>query len=277
MDVKAVQNMPLDRVVCETQERKRFDEEPLVGLAQSIAESGVLQPVLVRREGSSFVCVDGERRLRAAKRAGLTAVPVIVEDRELSPADVTLRQTVLNSQRQELTPIERARAFSKLIQESGWTAAEVARRTGFSEATISRLTALLTLPDEVVKRIEAGEIPASTAYQIAIAGDGQTQAKLASEAANGKLSRDRVVERSRRSRRATLPRRVKRPARERFTVRLGPGRSLTVSGPNLTLTSLTAWLQALLTRISTLEPQDMALADAAKALSADASCKGVVS
>lgn len=267
MEDKAVQNMPLDRVVCEPQERKRFDEEPLVGLAQSIAESGVLQPVLVRREGCSFVCVDGERRLRAAKRAGLTTVPVIIEDRELSPVEVALRRTVLNSQRQDLTPIERARAFSKLIEESGWTAAEVARRTGFSEATVSRLTALLTLPDEVVKRIDAGEISASTGYQIAIAGNGEEQSKLAEEAASGRLSRDRVTEKTRRSRRAaTRPRKTNRPARKRVTIPLGAGRAITVVGPGLNVETLIAWLEDLVRRIRIVNAAGVGLKDLATLL-----------
>lgn len=265
VETKAVQAMQIDQVVCPAQPRKRFEEEPLVGLAQSIAECGVLQPVLVRRDGNSFVCLDGERRLRAAKRAGLTTVPVIVDDRELSAVDVTLRQVVVNSQREDLTPVERARAFDRLIQEAGWTAAEVARRTGFSEATVSRLTALLTLPDDVVKRVDAGEIPASTAYQIAIAGDGDTQARLANDAALGGLTRDAIVER-RRSKRPRRKSRRNHDARSQVKVPLGEGRWITVVGPNLSLQSLIEWLETTLNRFRALEPQTMELADAVKAL-----------
>jgi len=257
--------MQIDLVQCPPQQRKRFEEEPLVGLAQSIAECGVLQPVLVRRDGNAFVCLDGERRLRAAKRAGLTTVPVIIDDRELSAVDVTLRQLVVNSQREDLTPIERARAFDRLIQESGWTAAEVARRIGFSEATVSRLTALLTLPDDVVKRVDAGEIPASTAYQIAIAGDGETQTRLANDVASGGLTREALVDRRRPSR-ARRKLRRNHDARPQVRVPLGEGRWITVTGPNLTLQTLIEWLEATLNRIRALEPQNMELADALKAL-----------
>lgn len=249
MEPKAVQLIPIDQLVCEPQVRERLDEESLTGLAQSIHEVGVLQPLLVRRDGDRLVVVEGHRRIAASRKADLTKVPVIIDDQELSSLDVTLRQTVLNSQRQDLTPIERARAFSRLIEQSGWTAAEVARRTGFSEATISRLTALLTLPDDVVRRIDAGEIPASTAYQIAIAGNSEMQSKLAEETASSRLSRDRVVEKMRGSRRSPRPRQSNRPPRERVTVPLGAGRAVTVVGPGLNVETLIAWLEDLLTRI----------------------------
>lgn len=277
MESKTIQLIPIDRLECDPQVRERFDEESLVGLAESIKASGVLQPLLVRRDGDRLVILEGERRVRACRKAGETHVPVQIDDRELDDVEVTLRQLVLNTQRENLSAVERGRTFARLMEKSGWTAAETARRTGLSEATISRDTAILTLPPDILRRVESGEIKASTAYQIAIAGNSEEQSKLAEATANGRLPRDRVVELTRRSRRASQPRRVSRPKRERFTVRLGPGRSLTVSGPNLTLTSLTEWLQALLKRIGTMEPQNMALADAAKALSADASCKGVVS
>lgn len=259
------------------QVRERINPESIVGLAMSMKEVGLQQAICVRRLMDRFVVVDGHRRVMAALQLGLEKIAAIIEEGELSDADIVQRQLIANIQREDLTNVERGRAFSQLMTLSGLSAAEVARKTGVSPATVSRDTAILTLPADVLRRVESGEIKPSTAYQIAITGNVDEQSRLAEETASGRLSRDRVVEKTRESRRTTRPRRSSRPARQRFTIRVGPGRSLTVSGPNLTLTSLTEWLQALLKRIGTLEPQDMALADAAKALSADASCKGVVS
>jgi ParB/RepB/Spo0J family partition protein len=259
------------------QVRERINPESIVGLAMSMKEVGLQQAIRVRRLMDRFVVVDGHRRVLAALQLGLEKIAAIIEDDGLTDADIVQRQLIANIQREDFTNVERGRAFNQLMTLTGLAAAEVARKTGVSPATVSRDTAILTLPPEVLRRVESGEIKASTAYHIAITGNSEEQSKLAEATANGRLPRDRVVELTRRSRRASQRRRVSRPKRERFTVRLGPGRSLTVSGPNLTLTSLTEWLQALLKRIGTLEPQDMALADAAKALSADASCKGVVS
>lgn len=277
MEHRAVQHVEIDRIVCPPQVRKRVDQESQAGLTRSAAENGLLQPILLYRRGEELRLLDGARRLDSHRRMGERTIAAIIEDRELSDAEVIQRQLVANIQREDLNPVERGRAFRDLIELLKCTAAEVARRTGVSESTVSRDMAVLTLPLDVLRRVESGEIKASTAYQIGLAGNSEEQSKLAEETASGRLSRERVAEKARRSRREPRPRRSSRLARERFTVRLGSGRSLTVSGPNLTLTSLTEWLQALLKRIGTLEPQDMALADAAKALSADASCKGVVS
>lgn len=260
MEHKIIQNIPLDRLVCEPQVRERFDEETLVGLAQSIREVGLLQPLLVRRDGDRLVVVEGHRRVPACRKAGKTEVPVIIDDRELDGVEVTLRQLVVNSQREDLTPMERAKAYARLIEESGWSAAEVARRTGVSEATVSRLTALLTLTPDVIRQVESGEIPASTAYQIAIAGDATSRSQLADEVANSGLTRDRVIERTR----ARKPRPSARPRRVRVVVPVGDGCSITAR-PGVTLQAFVSRLRDLLSRFSGLEPQ-IELVDAVKAL-----------
>jgi ParB/RepB/Spo0J family partition protein len=271
MESKAIQLMPIDRPECDPQARERFDEESLIGLAQSIKESGVLQPLLVRRDGERFVVVEGERRLRACRKAGIPEVPVIIDDRELDEVEVTLRQLVLNTQRENLSSVERGRAFVRLMRKAGWTAAETARRIGLSEATISRDTALLTLPPEVVRRVNAGEIPPSTAYQIALAGDAISQTQLANEAANGHLTRDRVAQRVRPRRKHVLPSAANRNGRSRGCVvlPLGDGRSINVSDPSLTLQAFIEKLHLLLKRIGQMEPSDMSLVDAAGLLAAN--------
>lgn len=282
MEPKAIQLVPLDRIEVRSNVRERLVESEQVALAGNIAENGVVSPCTGYEDGPKIVPVIGHRRIDAATRAGLDRVPMIVLDHVPTPAEILILQLSENCMRSDLKVSEKARAIEDLMQKSDWSAAHVSQtlRLG-SEATISRLLTLLVLPKTVLDLVDAGRIPISSAASIASVPNADERQRLIDEVLAGRLPRDRLVKRVKSLRsnhhRSSQPRRAKRPARERFTVRLGPGRSLIVSGPNLTLTSLTEWLQSLLKRIGRLEPQDMALADAAKALSADASCKGVVS
>ena len=276
---KLDQHVAISRIEVRSNVREQLIEEEQIALAQSIRANGILVPLLGHSDGDAVVVDDGHRRLDAATRAGLKAVPMIVAEHVPAPAELLTLQLVANCQRSSLKTMERVRAIAKLMTESGWSASEVSLRLGGpSEATISKLLTLLVLPKEVQDLIDAGRIPTSSAYSIATVNDAEERQRLVAAVLDGGLKRDELVKRIKSLKRNhQQPRRAKRPARDRFTIRVGPGRSLTVSGLNLTLTSLTEWLQALLKRIGTLEPQDMALADAAKALSADASSKGVVS
>ncbi|TWT44394.1 Chromosome-partitioning protein Spo0J [Phycisphaerae bacterium RAS1] len=282
MEAKAIQLAPLSRIEVRSNVRDRLVESEQIALAGNIAENGVLSPCVGYVDGPKIVPVIGHRRIDAATRAGLDCVPMIVLDHVPTPAEILILQLSENCVRSDLRISERARAIESLMQKSDWSAARVSQKLRLgSEATISRLLTLLVLPQTVLDLVDAGRIPISSATSIASVPNADERQRLIDEVLAGRLSRDRLVKRVKSLRtshhRSSQPRRAKRPARERFTVHLGPGRSLTVSGPNLSLTSLTEWLQALLKRIGRLEPQDMALADAAKALSADASCKGVVS
>ncbi|HKQ48573.1 MAG TPA: ParB/RepB/Spo0J family partition protein [Phycisphaerae bacterium] len=273
------QHIAISRIEVRSNVRDRVVEEEQIALAQSIRANGILVPLLGHREGDAVIVDDGHRRLDAATRAGLEVVPMILTERAPTASELLTLQLVANCQRSSLKTMERVRAIAKLMTESGWSASEVSLRLGGpSEATISKLLALLVLPREVQDLIDAARVPMSSAYAIATVESADEREQLVAGVLDGSLKRDGLVTRVKSLKRNhQQPRRAKRPARERFTIRVGPGRSLTVSGPNLTLTSLIEWLQALLKRIGTLEPQDMALADAAKALSADAPSKGVVS
>lgn len=282
MEPKAIQSVPLGQIEVRSNLRAGFVESEQVALAANIAENGILSPCVGYEDGPKIVPVIGHRRIDAAARAGLDCVPMIVLDHVPTPAENLILQLSENCMRSDLKVSERARAIEDLMQKSGWSAAHVSQKLGMgSEATISRLLTLLVLPKAVQDLVDAGRIPISSATAIASVPSADERQRLIDEVLAGRLPRDRLVKRVKSLRsnhhRSLQQRRAKRPARERFTVRLGAGRLLTVSGPSLTLMSLTEWLQALLKRIGTLEPQDMALADAAKALSADASCKGVVS
>lgn len=223
------------------QPRKTFPDETLAELAQSLREVGILFPLRVRPNGAGYVIVDGERRFHAARLAGLSELPVIVEEAELSEPDVTRRQLIANCQREDLKPLEVARGVQSLMTSAGWTASEAARRLGFSESKVSRLLALLSLPQDVQARIESGAISPSAGYALSQVDDAAAQSQLARDAASGRITRDAIVSRSRR--RPVSPS-AKVPAR--ITARLGQGRSVTLAGPGLAdVETLITWLTEL--------------------------------
>lgn len=268
MEDKMIQSMPVEKLASRPQVREEFDDESLIGLAQTIRETGVLQPLLVRRDGADFVVIEGHRRLRAAKLAGLTHVPVIIDDRELSENEVLYRQLVTNCQRQGLTPLEKARAIDRLIKSVGLSASQVAVKLGISPGTVSKLQALLELPEPLQQQVANGSLPLTTAYAVSRTPNSETQRQLAEQAASGELRRDDVPKRAKAlsPARRNGARRHKGNGNHRIQIPLGSGRSVAVAGPDLTLQAIAQWLQDLLNRIRGLERQDMDLADAVKAL-----------
>lgn len=268
MESKVIQLLPIEKLVCAPQVRERFDEESLVGLAQTIKETGILQPLLIRRDGSEFVVVEGHRRLAAAKMAGLTHVPVIIDDRELSESEVVFRQLVVNCSREELEPLEKARAIHRLMEITKWPAAQVAVKLGMSPGALSKLLALLKLPEPVQQQVANGSLPITTAYELSHVPDAESQRQLADQAVNGGLRRDDVAKRTkaRKPSRRPATRPHKRNGNNRILIPLGGGRSLAVAGPDLTLQVIVEGLQDFLNRIKGLERRDLDLADAVKAL-----------
>ncbi|MBE7506233.1 MAG: ParB/RepB/Spo0J family partition protein [Planctomycetia bacterium] len=267
MEDKVVQNMPVDTLASRPQVRDEFSQESLIGLAQTIRETGVLQPLMVRREGAEIIVVEGHRRLRAAKMAGLIQVPVIIDDRELSESEVLYRQLVTNCQRQGLTPLEKARAIDKLILESGWSPSEAAVKLGLSPSTISKLLAILSLPSDIQDRVGSPGLGLSAAYQISLAGNAEAQARMADELASGTLTRDDAAARTRvrKSRRRPLAKRERsRVGRNRVAIALGDKRVVTIAGPGLTLTSIIEWMSGLLDRLRGAADQNVDLSEAVK-------------
>jgi len=138
--------VPLARVrPNEFQPRKHFDEERLVERSQSIKERGLLQPIVVRKDGEGFELLAGERRFRAAKLAGLHRVPALIRDKD-DPLEVAL---IENLQREDLTPLEEAEALAGLIESHGYSHREVADVLGKSRPYVSNALSLLRLPDRV--------------------------------------------------------------------------------------------------------------------------------
>jgi len=140
------------------QPRRRFDREALTALSESIKARGVLQPIVVRplEGGTSYELVAGERRLRAAKMADMRSVPAVVRDTD---DDEQLELALVeNVAREDLNPVEEARACAALVEDLGMTKEELARRIGRSRAAVSNLIRLLDLPDEALALIESGEL-----------------------------------------------------------------------------------------------------------------------
>src|SRR3954451_12534067 len=160
------------------QPRKRFDEASLAALAESLAERGVLQPVLVRpRPGGSYELVAGERRWRAARIAGLETMPALVQHRD---DDASLEVALIeNMAREDLNPVEAARAVAALVEELGLTREEVGRRIGRSRVAISNLLRLLDLPDEALALVEDGALSEGHGRALLLADDHSDRRRLA--------------------------------------------------------------------------------------------------
>lgn len=164
------------------QPRTHFSEEEIESLAESIRSAGIIQPLLVRREpGGGYTLVAGERRLRAAKRAGLEKVPVVVRD---LPDERLLEIALIeNLQRDELGPLETARAFRVLVRRFGLTQAEVASRVGKPRSTVANYLRLLDLPEPVQRLLEEGVLEMGHGRALAGLASRRDQVRLAAKAA----------------------------------------------------------------------------------------------
>jgi ParB family transcriptional regulator, chromosome partitioning protein len=168
------------------QPRTRFHEEALNELARSIQASGIIQPLVVRPIGSRYQLIAGERRWRAAQRASLTKVPVIV--RQVSD-DLALEMTLVeNIQREDLNAIEAARAFERLMDEARLTQEAVAERTGKDRATIANSIRLLKLEQKIQDWIEEGKLTAGHGRALLAVPDSQLRMRYAQRASRGGLT-----------------------------------------------------------------------------------------
>jgi ParB family chromosome partitioning protein len=168
------------------QPRTRWDEEEIDALAASIREVGILQPIVVRRSGERFELVAGERRLRAAKVAGLATVPVVLRDTDDS--DLLREALIENIHRQDLGPIELAEAFRQLLEELGLKQEELADRVGVSRSHIANTIRLLQLPLNTQQLLTDGRIQAGHARALLALGDAEAVDALALRVAAEDLS-----------------------------------------------------------------------------------------
>jgi ParB family chromosome partitioning protein len=188
-----LRELPVELITANpNQPRRRFDEDALNALAGSLGERGVLQPVLVRpKPGGTYELVAGERRWRAAQIAGLTEIPALVRPRDDAAAlELAL---IENMAREDLNPIEEARACAALVEELGLTREKVGRRVGRSRVAVSNLLRLLDLPEEVIEEIERGRLSEGHGRALLLAEDHAARRQLARDAVREGWSM-RVVE-----------------------------------------------------------------------------------
>jgi len=195
--LKSACEIRLDRIVADpNQPRVEFDPDALERLAMSLKQRGQLQPIRVRWDESldRYVVVVGERRWRAANLAGLKSVACVVASGDAPPEEILEDQLIENCLREDLKPIEQAKAFRALLNRLGISQRQLADRLQVSPPTITRALALLELPEPIQTSVEAGEIAPHTAYEISKIEDAQTQTEAAVQAAQGKLRRDDMRE-----------------------------------------------------------------------------------
>lgn len=169
------------------QPRKYFDKEALEQLAESIAENGLLQPILVREYGEGrYQIIAGERRFRASKLAGLTEIPAIVLERDdKNAAQIAL---IENIQREDLNPLEEAMAYKSLAEEYDMTQEELSQRVGKSRSAIANTVRLLDLPDEILTLVASRELSAGHARTLLGVNDKDNMILLAQKAVEEDLS-----------------------------------------------------------------------------------------
>jgi ParB family chromosome partitioning protein len=213
-EVGELRELPVGLIVPNpSQPRTNFDPEALAGLAASIESSGVVQPLLVRplRDGS-YELIAGERRWRAARQAGLEKVPAIVRDSE--QAERLQVALIENMVREDLNPVEEARACAALVEDLGLSKEELSRRIGRSRPAVSNLIRLLDLPDEALSLLESGELSEGHGKALLGVAGNDARRRLARDAAKGGWS---VRETENRVKLASQPKKGSRSRK-----RLGP-------------------------------------------------------
>ncbi len=168
------------------QPRKNFDQDSLAELSDSIKQNGILQPILVRKQGDAYEIIAGERRYQAAKLAQLTEIPVII--REISDEEVLQFALVENLQRSDLDPIEEAQGYKQLIEQNKLTQEQVAKAVSKSRSAITNTLRLLDLPQPVQLLISSGELTAGHARAILAVPTTEGRIQLANKVIEDKLS-----------------------------------------------------------------------------------------
>jgi ParB family chromosome partitioning protein len=178
---------PIEKIVPQKgQPRQHFDKDKLEELAQSIREHGIIEPLVVRKRGEEYELIAGERRWRAAQRAGLREVLVVVRD--VSAKNAFELALIENIQREDLNAIEFAEALQRLIDELGYTQETIADRMGKDRSTVANALRLLKLPDRVRRLVVTGELSEGHARALLGAPSEASLASLADKVATGRLS-----------------------------------------------------------------------------------------
>jgi ParB family chromosome partitioning protein len=194
---KEALTIPVDRIMPDPdQPRKEFDEGPLDDLAASLKARGQLQPIRVRwsAEADRWIIIAGERRYRAAIKAGLSSL-LCVEAKTAMTADEILEdQLIENCVREDLKPVEQAKAFKALVESRGCSYRQLAEMLNISHMAISRAMALLELPEDLQERVTTGELAASVACEVAKLDDPDAQREVAQRVVSEGLNRSEAIE-----------------------------------------------------------------------------------
>jgi ParB family chromosome partitioning protein len=183
------------------QPREEFDTAELDRLADSLKQHGQVQPIAAwwDEEASVYRIAAGERRWRAARMAGLEALAVTILPSRPKDGKLIVLQLVENMHRSDLRPIEQARAFRKAIDANGWTANRLASELAITESWVSKILALLNLPEPIQAKVESGEMSGATAYVLSKIEDPEAQAEVAERVVAEGLSRAETIEAVRRT------------------------------------------------------------------------------
>ncbi len=168
------------------QPRRSFSDEAMEELAQSLREKGILQPIVARKKGEDYEIIIGERRWRAAQRAGLKKVPIII--REATDQEVIELALIENLQREDLNPLEEAEAYQRLIREFAYTQEALAQRIGKDRSSVANTLRLLKLPDEVKESLGRNEISMGHARALLTLRDERDQIAFCRKVAKRGLS-----------------------------------------------------------------------------------------
>ena len=179
IDMALIDNNP-------NQPRKNFDANAIKELAQSIKEYGVIQPIILKPNKDRYIIVAGERRFRASKVAGLKVIPAII--RNYTEQEVQEIALLENIQREDLNPIECAKAMKELINNYGWTQEFLADKLGKSRPVVANYLRLLNLCPEVIEMIESGKLSAGHARSLVVVENPEVQIRLAKQAVSKKIT-----------------------------------------------------------------------------------------
>ena len=207
-----IQDIPVGDIVPNPQQpRKDFEINALSELAASLRQSGVIQPIVVRRAGQGYQLIVGERRWRAAKLAGLEKIPAVI--REATDAESLELALIENLLREDLNPIEEAEAYQKLLAQFAWTQEELAERVGKDRSSIANCLRLLKLPESIQADLRAGRLTMGHARALLSLGSAADQLRLREEILAHSWS-VRATEEDVQRKRSQLPRRPLRRSPE---------------------------------------------------------------
>jgi ParB family chromosome partitioning protein len=222
------------------QPRQVFDAESIDRLAKSLVARGQLQPIRVRwsQEQGKYLIIAGERRWRAAMLAGMESLQAVVVERELSSSELLQEQLVENCLREDLQPVEQARAFRVLMDSNGWSARRVADELNLANSTVVKALSLLELAPDVQGEVDAGRLSPAAGYEVSKLASAEEQREVAGRIVSEGLTRDQAADAVREK--AGRPRK-KRPSsgqvsesvrgRSRAEYRLDDGTTVSVAGP----------------------------------------------